>query len=217
MSVSTLDPALERATQALSALGADTICRRTGAEPSPSGVSIRYFAGDYVVSLAPGSVGTVDPGDLRPEERLLVLHYLACHGSSEDGGHAKNEQPPDDVAPNDYVSYESLPGGMFYNTTFGKRGPLRLVHAFGSRPERLLSAVRAVGGAEADYGDVSVQIPVFPRVTVLVVLHRGDDEFPPECHLLFTASVSHYLTLEDIAVLGGIVAGRLIRGLAQEA
>jgi hypothetical protein len=42
------------------------------------------------------------------------------------------------------------------------------------------------------------------------VLWEGDDEFPPDVQLLFDASVDHYLTLEDIVVLGQLATGRLI-------
>jgi hypothetical protein len=37
-----------------------------------------------------------------------------------------------------------------------------------------------------------------------------DDEFPATAQLLFDASVEHYLSLEDIVVLGQVVTGRLI-------
>ena len=52
---------------------------------------------------------------------------------------------------------------------------------------------------------------VLPRVRVAAILHLGDDEFPAEASLLFDASVRHYLPIEDVAVLGGLVAGELIR------
>jgi hypothetical protein len=42
------------------------------------------------------------------------------------------------------------------------------------------------------------------------VLWEGDDEFPPNAQLLFDASVGHYLSLEDIVVLGQMTTRRML-------
>ena len=36
-------------------------------------------------------------------------------------------------------------------------------------------------------------------------------EFPASCNMLFDASVTDYLSIEDIVVLAGIVAGRICK------
>jgi hypothetical protein len=59
-------------------------------------------------------------------------------------------------------------------------------------------------------GDASFILRAFPRVTLQYVLWQGDEEFPPSAQLLFDACVDHYLSLEDIVVLGQVTTGRLI-------
>jgi hypothetical protein len=47
-------------------------------------------------------------------------------------------------------------------------------------------------------------------VPLQYVLWEGDEEFPLSVQLLFDASVDHYLSLEDIVVLGQVTTGRVI-------
>ena len=68
-----------------------------------------------------------------------------------------------------------------------------------------------MGEETAGVGDVSFILKAFPFIPLQYVLWEGDDEFPPSAQLLFDASVDHYLSLEDIVVLGQITTGRLIQ------
>jgi hypothetical protein len=58
---------------------------------------------------------------------------------------------------------------------------------------------------------------LLPRVWLAVVLHLADDEFPANANILFDATVSHYLPTEDLAVLGGMLAGRLSKAAPRQA
>ena len=72
--------------------------------------------------------------------------------------------------------------------------------------------VGVVPGVERlSFGDASFSFRLLPRVWLAVVLHLADDEFPASANVLFDAAVSHYLPTEDLAVLGGILTGRLIK------
>jgi hypothetical protein len=53
-------------------------------------------------------------------------------------------------------------------------------------------------------------IQAFPYLPEQYVLWEGDEEFPPSVQVLFDASVDHYLSLEDIVVLGQMATGRLL-------
>ncbi len=75
---------------------------------------------------------------------------------------------------------------------------------------QLWPAGDALGGRQSNFGDVSVELDVFPRVGAIVVIHRGDEEFSPEAGMLFKDDIINYLPLEDIAVTAGLIAGRLI-------
>ena len=58
---------------------------------------------------------------------------------------------------------------------------------------------------------MAVTIQVFPSVPVTFVLWRGDDEFSPSGSVLFDSTISQYLPTEDVAVLAGMLVGKLCR------
>ncbi|MFC2012471.1 DUF3786 domain-containing protein, partial [Chloroflexota bacterium] len=68
-----------------------------------------------------------------------------------------------------------------------------------------------LGGQITDYGDAAVTINAFSRVPVTIVLWQGDEELAPQGNMLFDASISDYLSTEDVTVLCEIITWRLIR------
>ena len=58
---------------------------------------------------------------------------------------------------------------------------------------------------------VSVRFRLLPRIHMAVILYVGDEEFGPRVNVLFDRAASHYLPIEDLAVLGGMLASRLIK------
>jgi hypothetical protein len=85
-----------------------------------------------------------------------------------------------------------------------------LVRKFGKSAKGFRAIGVKLGGEPADVGDASFALGVFPFIRLQYVLWEGDGEFPPTVQLLFDASVDHYLSLEDIVVLGQMATGRLI-------
>jgi len=52
---------------------------------------------------------------------------------------------------------------------------------------------------------------VLPRVHLAIILHRGDEEFPPAVSVLFDGAAGHYLPTDDLAVACGLLVGALLR------
>ncbi|GAI34732.1 unnamed protein product, partial [marine sediment metagenome] len=46
-----------------------------------------------------------------------------------------------------------------------------------------------------------------------LVLWRGDEEFPPSGSIMFDATISDYLSAEDITVLCQTIAWKLVKSL----
>jgi len=99
---------------------------------------------------------------------------------------------------------------------FAKRTVDPLLGHFGKEPYRLLDTARKLGGHRADYGDVAVTINVFPSVAITLVLWRGDAEFAPSASTIFDASITDYLSTEDITVLCETVIWKLVKSLGQD-
>ncbi len=168
------------------------LAARCGATHTAQGYDLQYFGSLCSVTLP--EVGFL-PATLSLGEKILILHYLTHDTPFE-------ENPPQ-------ATFESLPGGMFYFPTFRKRGPDRVLNDYGDDPGSLIKAGQTAGWPLGTLGDASVIIPALPFIDITVVIYSGDEEFPPEVSFLFRRDITSFLPLEDVAVLGGIVATRL--------
>jgi hypothetical protein len=168
------------------------LAARCGAVNSAVGYDLPYFGSPCTVTLPECNFA---PPALSLGEKILILHYLSSKDPFE-------ESPPQ-------ATFQSLPGGMFYFPTFRKRGPDRVLSDYGENLSQLLEAAEAAGWPAGSIGDVSVNIPALPLIDVTVAAYAGDEEFPAEVNFLFRKDITSFLPLEDIAVLGGIVATKL--------
>ncbi len=194
----TYGPALRRARRAFLNLDPDQAAVRAAVSYSDSIFRVSFFEAVYHVGWPQGTVQRA-ASEQEPDITtcILLLHYLL----TADGTPLAAK----------WVAFRNLPGGLGYDAAFQGRASLRLARAFGSNPRAFQAAARALGGEALSFGDASFSFRLFPRVWLAVVLHLADDEFPANANVLFDAAASHYLPTEDLAVLGGILAGRLIR------
>ena len=128
--------------------------------------------------------------------RILLLHYLI----RADGNPLTGK----------WVAYKDIPGGLLYGGVFARRVTEPLQRRFGNSAKSFRETGLQSGGEPVEIGDGSFILHAFPRVPLQYVLWEGDEEFPPSVQLLFDASIDHYLSLEDMVVLGQVMTGRLI-------
>ena len=138
--------------------------------------------------------------DLTLQQQVLLLHYL-LGAVSGTGSRTTGE----------WIAFQDIPDGRFYLDAFLKRAKVPLVSTFGSQPEKLVAlAAKAYGASPFDHGDFSVLIKALPLIHVLLILWKGDEEFPPEGNILFDQNISRILSAEDIAWLSGMIVYPLI-------
>ena len=107
------------------------------------------------------------------------------------------------------VSFRQLPGGQAYHKAFLGRAVLSIQRVFGPKPRMLVEAAKLLGGSEVDYRECSVRVNSLPLVPITVVLWAESQEFPASANMLFDASISHYLTTEQVAMLSQLTSARL--------
>ncbi|HID86268.1 MAG TPA: DUF3786 domain-containing protein [Anaerolineae bacterium] len=129
--------------------------------------------------------------------QILLLHYLI---------HADGTPPA-----GEWIAFRQLPGGMGYEAAHKRRATIPLTRAFGEDREAFVQAARALGGESLEFGDASFLFRILPRLWMAVVLHLGDEEFPPSVRVLYDAAADHYLPTEDLAILADLLRNRLIR------
>lgn len=175
-------------------------CSKSGAQyVHPNRVIIEYLNQSYVMDIPGTEISLRDCGghcehvDLT--DRILMLHYLiTAKGTAATGK---------------LIGLRQVPGGSCEHAGFSREVLTPLLDRFGREPELLVEAAAKLGGSRADYGSVAVSIKAFPSVSVIIVLWRGDDEFPPNATVLFDSTVTDYLSTEDISVLCERIAQKL--------
>ena len=182
------ETAYSRAAELLRESDWDAVARETGTEYRDNLFTVPYFSS--ACSITVPEVEFRD-AELPLIERILILHYLTTLA-----GHS---------AEGKLVQFKNLPGGSFYEATYRKRGPNLILRTFAADSQSLLKAGERLKGKAAEYGDVSVSIPVFPRIDATVILYEGDEEFPPEASILYTDTIIRFLSLEDVALLAGMI------------
>ncbi|MGQ9628555.1 MAG: DUF3786 domain-containing protein [Anaerolineae bacterium] len=194
-------PALEKARRDLATLNPMDVAGRSGANYVRDGCyfQLQFFGKEHRIFHKTGLVQLEKTGEEPTVPiRLILLHYLI---------HADGAPMADR-----WVSFWELPGGRIYNAAFQARANLRLARAFEKEPRKLITTAEALGGERLSYGDASFLFRVLPRLWMAVVFYQGDEEFPASANILFDGAAGHYLPTEDLAVLGGLLAGRLLRG-----
>jgi len=199
----TYDPALQKAQQDLNRLAPRFVAARAGVTyrqltDETGEFDVPFWGQSFIVAFPYGTM-TIGGSEESPPiaEQILTLHYLI----TADGAPMANH----------WVAFRELPGGMGYAPAFEGRANNRLKRAFGRDAEGFHRAARALGGELLSFGDVSYMFRIFPKLWLAVVLHLADEEFGASASVLFDGAASHYLPTEDIAVIGGMLAGRLIK------
>ncbi len=196
-------PALQKAQLALAQIGPTVAAARgavsyTAADTVSGRFQVPFFGINHYVSWPEGAVQRA--GDQKEADiatRILLLHYLL----TADGTAVTSQ----------WIAFRNLPGGLGYHTAFQQRASLRLAGAFGANRTAFDAAAKTLGGERLSFGDASFLFRALPRVWLAVVLYLADEEFSASANVLFDAAASHYLPTEDLAVLGGMLAGRLVK------
>lgn len=199
----TYQVAYDKARADMATLDPERAARLAGVEfvsssPGEGEFHIPFFERHYSVKFP--SLEMEEPGsEKRPSlvTQILLLHYLL----TADGAPLAGE----------WVAFRYLPDGRVYEAAFEGRAPRELARIFGNDRESFTRAARALDGHELRFGDASYSFRPLPRLALACVLWLGDDEVPASTKVLFDAAAGHYMPTEDLAAIGGTLAGRLIR------
>jgi hypothetical protein len=199
----TYGPALQKAREAFPQLEPREVEARAavsyqGQRTAGGHFEVPFFGDLYQVAWPSGATrraANQEVADITTE--IILLHYLL----TADGTPLASK----------WIAVRNLSGGLGYDAAFQGRANQRLAQTFATDRSSFEAAARALNGERLSFGDASFLFRLLPRVWLAVVLHLADDEFPSNASVLFDAAADHYLPTEDLAVLGGLLAGRLIK------
>jgi len=183
-----------------------SMCGATFNEKSPNNVTLEIIFLNRDIVIRWPQLKAFHPDsqkELPIQEQILLLHYMkGCLNGAEITGQ--------------WISYQDIPDGRFYMDAFIRRSKLPMIKTFGEKPELLVElAKRLYNASPFDKGDFAVIFRPLPYIPVVLLMWKGDEEFPPEGNILFDKGIYKILSAEDIAWLSAMVVYPLI-GKAKE-
>ena len=183
-------------------LGFDAVARQTdeqilwlGGEPTGSGWRLPVLDSAFEVDPSSRRVTTSSGEEVGPHWSILALHYLAI------GSRPERCRPE--------VTFADLAAARSYAGVYHGRVVARLCATAGRDAGRLSAAAESLGGKPASGGSAAFDFDVFPRISLRLIWHAPDDEFPPSATLLLPANIESYFCSEDIVVLSESLVARL--------
>ncbi len=179
----------------------------TGAEfqesaPGEGEFSLPVWGRSYTISF-PGLVACATGS--AAEAPIVMQALLAYYFYTADGIPLAGE----------WVSFHTLPEGKFYNQAFQGYSGKALARVFGNHHDALQQAVLVAGGKPVTVpdlpGDFAITFWPLPRLPLLMAYWLGDEEFPANAQFLFDRHAAHYLPSDVCAVVGGMLAQKIIK------
>jgi len=159
-------------------------------------LTVTFLGEELVVSFPGGEVKSGDGRRLEGAVAVLVLHYLTYRGEP--------------LRAKEWLAYRDMPGARHFASAFEQMAERKLADVFCEKPGRIEAPAKKMWGVPAGIGDRSFEIPVFPRLSLLVVLWAPSEVEDGSVRILFPPSAPHYLHSEDLAALGVVLAERLV-------
>ena len=168
---------------------------RTGVKFDGAAFTVRLLGTDYRVAYPTAAVaapdGTTPPLPLQTFLlRLLLLGRL-------------------DAPTDEFKTFRELPWGEVYIKPFTGRVLTRAAFTFGTRIAAFRAAAEKLGGIPLKHGDAGYEFTLFDRYRLRLLVWEGDDEFPPNAQLLYTANFADNFAAEDRVVAGDLLISAL--------
>ncbi len=191
---------------AIGHLPAGQLADRTGIsyeETSPGKGEFRLSLFELSVRVTyPGMVAL--DGQLNEELSLSLQAVLVYYFHTADGTSITGE----------WISFADLPDGRIYDQAYQGYSGAELARVYGLQVDAFREACEMVGGVAAEIGEAAYVFHALPRLPMLVNYWAGDEEFPTTCKILFDRSASHYLPTDVCAILGSMLAKKLLKSTA---
>lgn len=169
--------------------------KRTGAAFDGAAFTVRLLGTDYRVAY-PDAAVTAPDGATPPLPLQTFLLRLLLLG----------KRAPAD---NDFKTFRELPWGEVYIQPFTGRVLTRAAFTFGTRIDAFRAAAEKLGGIALKHGDAGYEFTLFDNYRLRLLVWEGDDEFPPNAQLLYTANYAGGFAAEDRVVAGDLLISAL--------
>lgn len=174
-----------------SAADAQEIGARTGLAFENGGFCLKLLGTDYFLSHPDYSADEKLPLPLQ----TFLLRYLL-----------EGKPTP---ATQDFLTFREMPWGELYIQPFTGRVLTRAAFTFGTRLEKFRAAAERLGGLPLNRGDAGFEFDFLGNYRLRLLVWEGDDEFPPNAQLLYSANFADGFAAEDRVVAGDLLINAL--------
>ncbi len=159
-------------------------------------ILIRAFGSECTVDLRSFEVRNQKTGQtVKPDLKILILHYLMCDNFSETGK---------------IITFRELPGGQFYLEPYRSRSVNILISRIKNDTELLKKNLNRFEWKETAPGDVGAEIHAIGKVHVTLAYYGGDEEMPPSADILYDSSIRKVFNTEDVTVIASLICRGLL-------
>src|SRR5687768_14904079 len=145
----------------------------------------------------PELLGWDSKDDVLPDlQQALLLYYLVTADDTSLTG--------------TWVSFAELPNGRMYSSAFQGYSGDEIAKTYDLNLDAFEQACNLAGGKEFMVGNASFIFQALPRLPLMVTYWLGDADFPSSSKIPFDEAACHYLPIDACAVLGGMLARKLI-------
>ena len=109
----------------------------------------------------------------------------------------------------EFKTFREMPWGELYIQPFTGRVLTRAAFTFGTRIDKFRAAAEQLGGLPLKHGDAGYEFEFMDNYRLRLLVWEGDDEFPPNAQLLYTANFETGFSAEDRVVAGDLLIGAL--------
>lgn len=160
------------------------------------GDGFEFPAFGYRCRIAPGGIFL----DGRPESGVLgvLVSLYALHAN----------EAPIQVEP--LQSFKDLPGSMPYSGAFTTHTEIPLIARLQDIEASEARILAALDGAPYEAGDFAYRLRPLPKVALVYVFYRPDEEFPASVTCLFSSNARNFLPLDALADTGEYTSRRIL-------
>ena len=104
-----------------------------------------------------------------------------------------------------WKTFREMPWGEMYIQPYTGRVLTRAAFTFGFRLPAFRAACGKLGGVPVKHGDAGYEFDLIGNYKMQILMWEGDDEFPPNAQVLYSANFADGFAAEDRVVAGDIL------------
>jgi len=194
----------------LEKLDPDDVCKRALA-------TYREKEYDYILPFLSGSLRIVPSERLIVQERKLPFDSVDFETALIALNYLINASPTE--LSRKWVGEKDLPGGFVFFQGPHQLPTRPLADMYQLYPQDVIRAVDVLGGRQIqmDHGNLTFVVNVFPRVPVMLIFWKGDEEFEPQMAFRFDATITlHLPVLDQVFAMTYVLYRHIKAALEQE-